>query len=286
MMLMKRGEFEYGYNGQVCVDESHGVIVAGDLSNRASDGGHLPGMVEEVRELRRELGLEEDERDTQVSADSAYFSVENIRQEGGGIELLIASRREGKEATRADKERVYGVEDLDYIKEEDSWRCPGGRLLVRQEKKVARGRPMLRRYVCQDCEGCTQQAHCLRPGEERRGLLVKRKQLIRSEMRARLKEPEKQAVYRKRKWVAEQNIGNIKEGMGFRGFTVRGKEFVRGQWLFVLAVHNVMKAVRFLTNSERRTGALAPQRQGVRGNGNLGIPSTMGPRVLCPSAPT
>jgi len=285
MMLMKRGEFEYGYNGQVCVDESHGVIVAGDLSNRGSDGGHLPGMVEEVRELRRDLGLDEDERDTQVSADSAYFSVENIRQEGGGIELLIASRREGKGAKRAE-ERVYGVEDLDYIKEEDSWRCPNGRLLVRQEKKVARGRPMLRWYVCQDCEGCPLQARCLRPGEERRSLLVKKKQLTRSEMRARLKDPEKEVVYRKRKWVAEQNIGNIKEGMGFRGFTVRGKEFVRGQWLFVLAVHNVMKAVRFLTNSKRRTGALATQWQGVRGNGNPGIPSTMGPRVLYPSAPT
>ena len=30
MMSMKRGEFDYGYNGQVCVDEDHGVIVAAD----------------------------------------------------------------------------------------------------------------------------------------------------------------------------------------------------------------------------------------------------------------
>jgi transposase len=270
MMLMKRGEFEYGYNAQVCVDESQGVIVAGELSNQASDGGHLPGMVEQVRELRGEMRVDEDERVTQVSADSAYFSVENIRQEGRGIELLIASRREGKERTRGEG-KVYGVEDLDYIKEEDSWRCPGGRILVRQEKKVPRGRPMMRWYVCQDCEGCEQQARCLRPGEERRSLLVKRKQLIRSAMRARLKEPEKQAVYRKRKWVAEQNIGNVKGGMGFRGFTVRGQEFVHGQWFFVLAVHNVMKAVRFLIKSKKRSGALATQRQRTRGHGNPGV---------------
>lgn len=256
MMLMKRGEFDYAYNGQVCVDEEHGVIVAGDLSNEAFDGGHLPGIVEEVRELRRELGLDEAGKETRMSADRAYFSVENIEQEGEGIELLIASGREGKEPGMGEG-KVYGVDSFDYIKEKDSWRCPGGRVLVRQEKLASRGRPLLRRYVCRECEGCPLQAHCLRPGEEWRSLLVKRKQLIRSEMRARLKDPEKQAIYRKRKWVAEQNIGNIKEGMGFRGVTVRGRVFARAQWLFVLVVHNVMKAVRFLTALKRREGAPA-----------------------------
>jgi len=257
MMLMKRGEFDYAYNGQVCVDEEQGVIVAGDLSNEAFDGGHLPGIAEEVRELRRELGLSEAEKETRMSADRAYFSVENIEQEKEGIELLIASGREGKEP-EVGRGKVYGVDSFEYVKEKDSWRCPGGRLLMRQEKLVSGGRPLLRRYVCWDCEGCPLQARCLRPGEERRSLLVKRKQLIRSEMRARLKDPEKQAIYRKRKWVAEQNIGNIKEGMGFRGFSVRGKVFTRAQWLFVLAVHNVMKAVRFtaaLSRKERTPSA-------------------------------
>ena len=79
-------------------------------------------------------------------------------------------------------------------------------------------------------------------------MLVKRKQLIRAEMRARLKDPVKQAIYRKRKWVAEQVIGQVKDGLGFRGVTVRGEEFARAQWLFVCAVHNVMKAVRYVTH--------------------------------------
>jgi hypothetical protein len=106
MMPMKRGEFDYGYNGQVCVDEDHGVIVAGDLSNKVSDRGHLPGMVEEVRRLRDELA-KSDEEPTRMTADSAYFSVENIQQEGEGVELLIASEREGKEESRGEKERVH-----------------------------------------------------------------------------------------------------------------------------------------------------------------------------------
>ena len=124
---------------------------------------------------------------------------------------------------------------------------------------MAKGRPLLRHYVCPDCDGCSLRAYCLRPGEERRTLLVKRKQLIRAAMRARLKDAEKQAIYRKRKWVAEQVIGQIKEGLGFRRVTVRGEEFARAQWLFTCAVHNVMKAVRFIADlrKSRAVGVLA-----------------------------
>jgi hypothetical protein len=81
-------------------------------------------------------------------------------------------------------------------------------------------------------------------------------------MRTRLKKPEKQAIYRKRKWVAEQPIGQIKEGMGFRGVTVRGDDYARGQWLLVCAVHNVMKAVRFVAGS-RKPGAIEEAIVGV-----------------------
>ena len=86
--------------------------------------------------------------------------------------------------------------------------------------------------------------------------MVKKKQLIVAEMRARLKKPEKQAIYRKRKWVAEQVIGQIKGSLGFTGVTVRGEESARAQWLFVCAVHNVMKAVRFI--SGLRKGEIVP----------------------------
>ncbi len=51
--------------------------------------------------------------------------------------------------------------------------------------------------------------------------------------------------------MAEQVIGQIKEGLGFRGVSVRGEEFARAQWLLTCAVHNVMKAVRFIADLQR-----------------------------------
>jgi len=256
MMLMKRGEFDYAYNAQACMDEQ-GVVVAGDLTNQASDTGHLPDMVEEVRQLRDELSINETDEKTVMTADRGYFSVENIKKEGKGIELLIASSREGKEESGEARCGVYSLERFEYIKESDSWRCPDGRLLVREVKRVSKGRPLLRRYECLDCEGCSLKRYCLKSNEERRTLLVKRKQLIRAEMRARMKKPEKQAIYRKRKWVAEQVFGQIKSGRGFRELTMRGEDLARAQWLFALTVHNVLKAVRHISSQKVKQTALA-----------------------------
>jgi hypothetical protein len=254
MMPMKRGEFDYGYNGQVCVDENHGVIVAGDLSNKVSDRGHLPGMVEEAKRLREELG-KSDQEPTRTTADSGYFGVENTQQEGEGIGLLIAWGG-GEEKPRGERERVCSLERFDYIKENDPWRCPGGRLLFREREHLVKGRPLLRRYVCQDCQGCPLSARCLRPEEEMRTLLVKRMQLTRRKARVMLKDPVEQAIYRRRKWLAEQNTGQVKEELGLRGITVRGEVLARAQWLFTLAVHNVLKAVRFIAGS--RKGVAVP----------------------------
>jgi transposase len=261
IMLMKRGEFDYAYNAQAGMEE-HGVIVAGDLSNQASDMGHLPDMVQEVRELRDELGLNEMKKETVVTIDSGYFSVENIQQEGKGIELLIASGREGKEPIEdphneaETTKKVYPLKRFVYVKETDSWQCPDGRLLERESNlETHGGDDPAAYYAYQSCEGCSLSSRCLKAGETRRTLLVKRKQIIRAEMRARLKKPEKQAIYRKRKWVAEQVIGQIKDGMGFTEVTMRGKEYARGQWLFACATHNVMKAVRFI--SGLRKGEMA-----------------------------
>jgi len=105
-------------------------------------------------------------------------------------------------------------------------------------------------------EVCSLRKHCLKLGEQRRTLLVKRKQLIRAEMRARLKQPEKQAIYWKRKWVAEQVFGQIKGGLGFRDLTIRGQDLARAQWLFVCAVHNVMKTVRHISSLKGKETAL------------------------------
>jgi transposase len=50
--------------------------------------------------------------------------------------------------------------------------------------------------------------------------------------------------YRRRKVIVEPVFGQIKEAMGFRRFSLRGKEKVTAEWHFVGAVHNLGKLFR------------------------------------------
>jgi transposase len=255
IMLMKSGGFDYGYNGQAGTEESHGVIVVADLSHEAVDMGQLPKMVEQVRELREELEMNaEEDQKTKISADSGYFSADNIRTEGKGIELLIASGREKRDpAPEPGENRIYPVNRFEYDPNKDVWRCPEGRLLTRTIETDKNEPSGSCRYTCADCNGCEKRQYCLKARQDRRVLVVSAEQILHGVMRARLRQPEKQAIYRKRKWVAEQTMGQIKGSLGFTGVTLRREIYARAQWLFACAVHNVMKAVRFITRAREAT---------------------------------
>lgn len=57
-------------------------------------------------------------------------------------------------------------------------------------------------------------------------------------MRARLKQPEYDKLYRKRKCTVEPVFGIIKEAMGFRRFLLRGLEKVNTEWDLVTLAYN------------------------------------------------
>ena len=63
----------------------------------------------------------------------------------------------------------------------------------------------------------------------------------RARMAKRLSTPEGRAVYAKRKWIAEAPFGWIKEAMGFRRFSLRGLEKVRGEWDLVCLALNMRR---------------------------------------------
>lgn len=62
-----------------------------------------------------------------------------------------------------------------------------------------------------------------------------------TEMAAKLQTEEGRATYARRKAIVEPVFGNIKEARGFRRFSLRGLEKVRGEWALVCTAHNLLK---------------------------------------------
>lgn len=99
--IMKRagGGFDPSFNAQTAVDDTAHIIVAAELTNNASDGGQLPGMLQAVRE---NLG----QPPCQALADTGYRSEQTFSELNGcGTELVVALGREGKQQLNFDRQR-------------------------------------------------------------------------------------------------------------------------------------------------------------------------------------
>jgi len=62
-------------------------------------------------------------------------------------------------------------------------------------------------------------------------------------MNSKMEQEESKAVYKQRKVIVEPVFGQIKNS-GFRGFSVRGKDKVAGEFSLACAVHNIKKIAK------------------------------------------
>jgi transposase len=67
---------------------------------------------------------------------------------------------------------------------------------------------------------------------------------LRERMKRELASEEGRDVYRMRKAIVEPVFGQIKEWRGFRRFSLRGLDNVRGEWKLVCLTHNLLKLFR------------------------------------------
>jgi hypothetical protein len=63
----------------------------------------------------------------------------------------------------------------------------------------------------------------------------------RQKMRAKVASPEGRKIYRRRKCIPEPVFGQIKQAMGFRRFSMRGKKKASGEWSLICTCHNIRK---------------------------------------------
>lgn len=95
IMKTKSGWIQ-GYNAQVMVDESSGVIVAEEVSNRSTDSTRLAPMLDKTEANLIAVGVSSTERSSMAfSADAGYCSEANLQElEDRKIDSYVATGRE------------------------------------------------------------------------------------------------------------------------------------------------------------------------------------------------
>jgi len=263
-----------GYNANAIVDEKHQVIVHPSVFGEGQDGTHMEPMLEGAKERLEEVGWEEPLKDRQLSADTSYYSVENletckefqvdayvpdpqfskrdVRFEDAGRHRRSVDKRHERYKS---KKRWFSVEDFRLDDRTGKLICPAGEALYRNGTNFQTKDGYIAtsyRAPKRACTGCHLRSKCLRsPEGSTRQVRIfhgRRPGSITDEMKRKIDTPEGRRVYSKRLGIVEPVFGNIRACKRMDRFTLRGQKKVNIQWMLYCLVHNIEKIINFGKN--------------------------------------
>jgi transposase len=253
-----------GYNAQAAATPGH-IVLAAEVSDTTNDQPHFVPMTAAVTGNLAAAG-HRGGAGTFV-ADAGYWTGANGTAEVGA-EVLIATRKSSwRKADKPDDDKLAVLARVN--RGELSQRQAGAILGV----SYTWVRDMTKRYFGRDGQRITRSAEpepgewipvvegvaagemSLRAASDQLSVSVGRVKtmlahvrgditdptMARKAMDDKLSQPDNAALYRKRSVSIEPVFGNIKANLGFRRFTLRGRDGVQSEWRLICTVHNLLK---------------------------------------------
>ena len=237
-IMGKKGGYGYDYNPQISVDKDNQIIIGQHVSQNANDKKELEPALEAIKETTGQLP-------DKLSMDNGYLSGDNLEVvQSSGVDTYIATNKGEKknQIPLEEGERKVVKSDFEYDEADNSFNCPGGQTLI----MISETSDGVRKYqgdseVCTECpfkERC-----CQSTKGAARTITTDDKEPLRLLMNQKMEEEDSKEIYKQRKVIVEPVFGQIKN-TGFRGFSVRGKEKVAGEFSLVCATHNLKKMIK------------------------------------------
>jgi transposase len=247
-IMGKKGSFDYAYNAQISVDADLQIIVAQHISQNANDKQEVEPALQALQETTERLP-------EKMSADNGYWSGDNLQAlEQSGIDAYIATDKGEKthNIPLDSSDRKLVKADFDYHEADNTFTCPEGQVLTM--KRESQDGSRVYQGLSEVCADCPLQSRCCQSAKgEARTITTDDKEPLRQRMNSKMATESAKVVYGKRKTIVEPVFGQIKNG-GFRGFSVRGKEKVAGEFSMVCAAHNFKKIAKAIV-----TGLIRPE---------------------------
>jgi transposase len=237
-IMGKNGCFDYAYNAQISVDADLQIIVAQHISQNANDKQEVEPALQALKDSTGRLP-------EKLSADNGYWSGDNLQAlEQSGVDAYIATDKgEKTHKTPLDSsDRKLVKADFDYHEADNTFTCPEGQVLTM--KRESQDGSRVYQGSSEVCDACPLQSRCCQSAKgEARTITTDNKEPLRQQMNSKMATEAAKVVYGKRKTIVEPVFGQIKNS-GFRGFSVRSKEKVAGEFSMVCAAHNFKKIAK------------------------------------------
>jgi len=246
--LMKKsdGKSIIGYNAQAAVEcGEHGIIVAAELSQKATDESLLFEMAEKAEENCSE------EFDT-ILADAGYITYETMEvAEHEGRKILGPDRQHDTEKHGKEKKGDFAKSKFRYDAENDCYICPRNRRLEFRRMIETKNSPLIFEYYDRCvCAVCQFASVCLSKNSTYRVIQRDYREPLRENLRKELDSNKGFLMYGKRSQTVETLFGNVKQNKGVRQLYYRGDEKSDAEWKTICMGINISKIVKFLQGKD------------------------------------
>lgn len=257
-----------GYTGVAAVDAKHQVVVHAEAFGTGDEHGLLEPMLDGIKE---NLVDENVLKCSQVLADSGFHSMDTLtRLEEEGIDAYIADNRFRSRDPRfatADRHKPsqpaagfringrYAPEDFQADIENKTCICPAGKTMwLKCERAKIVNRIFMQFQARQaDCAACSHRARCLRSTKQKgaRQVNIQLEVLPKAHNSPLVRMKEKidstlgRHIYSRRLGIVEPVFGHLRENIGLKRFSLRGKTKVDSQWKLMTMLHNLTKIHRY-----------------------------------------
>jgi len=260
-----------GYNANVVVDEKHQVVIHAEAFGKGEDSSNMEPMLKGAKQKLKILGWEDSLKDKEVSADTGYYSVENLEAcRDMEVDAYVPDPQFRKRDVRfaeagryrrsvdkhharyKSKKRWFTVEDFTMDNRSGKLICPAGKALYRSGQNFKTKKGYLAssfRAPKSACRDCRLRLKCLRnPQGTSRQVRLFHGQLpgsLTEAMRLKIDTPVGRKKYSRRLAIVEPVFGNIRAQKRMDRFTLRGRVKINSQWMLYCMVHNLEKILHY-----------------------------------------
>jgi transposase len=260
-----------GYTGVAAVDSTRQVVVYAEAFGENQEKKLLRPAVDGVREnFAQATSCEDAFKDATIVADTGYHSDSNVELlMNEGVDAIIADTQFRKRDPRfSDADRFrrstdkhkdkyspkrFHHGDFTLDKDRNILVCPAGKTLPLLHASYRNNTgligPMYQADI-KDCESCMYKKKCLTGTSARRVAIFERrdpnvKETFTQQMIRKFDSDRGRFLYSRRMGIVEPVFGNLRNALGLKQFSFRGKVKVDIQWKLFCIVHNLKKLSRF-----------------------------------------
>lgn len=223
-----------GYNAQIVVDDTHGLIVHSDVVNENNDSKQFANQLEQANAVL-------DEPCATACADAGYTDYETLSAVDLEQTKVIVPPQVSCEELSSDP---FDKSHFTYDSANDCFICPEGHRLIC--KGVDRKRHSYSYYGGSVCRTCKHMGRCTTNRLQGRKVRRYEYEGLRTRLQDGYNQPEAQRIYARRKTKVEHPFGHVKRNLGAGHFLLRGLAGVRAEMSLLAGCFNVRRMITLL----------------------------------------